>query len=104
MAQKPAADFRAAAIVTVTGGEGLHRVEVPFEVHRVARRDLGGPARLQREGRGAAVRVRRNRRRGARRAREVAALPLFPVLAAPARRASEGDVSLDVRATKPTAR
>ena len=34
------ADFPASATITVTSGEGLHRVEVPFEVHRAARPDL----------------------------------------------------------------
>jgi hypothetical protein len=89
------ADFPFSADVAVKGGEGLHRVEVPFEVHRAAQVNLGDLRVFNKKGEMlpfafAGIPA------AAEPTREVVPLPLFPILAAP-RGATSGDVSLDVR-------
>ncbi len=95
------ADFPASATVVVTGGEGLHRVEVPFEAHRGARPDLADLRMFN--GRGDALPFAfAGLPPAAPATPEAVALPLFPVRAVPrgTTTTTAGDVSLDVRADK----
>ncbi|QJR10485.1 hypothetical protein DSM104443_01549 [Usitatibacter rugosus] len=90
------ADFPASATITVTSGEGLHRVEVPFEVHRAARPDLADVRMFNAKGEALPFAFS-----GAPPAtppvKESVALPLFPIRA-PTKATGTNDVSLDVRA------
>ena len=72
------ADFPFSADVPVKGGEGLHRVEVPFEVHRAARVDLGDPRVFNAKGEALPFAFAGSPA-AAEPTREVAALPLFPL-------------------------
>ena len=96
LAQAPD-EFRGTAVVTVSGNEGLHRVELPFEAYRLARRGL--PDLRFFNGRGEALPFAFAAAAPTEPpAREAVAVPLFPVRSAPG--APEGDVRLDVRAAR----
>ncbi len=91
-------DYLGSATVVVTAqGEGLHRVEVPFEVHRAARPDLADVRMFNAKGEllPFAFAQPPSKAPDERVATEV---PLFPIRAAPKTNAT-GDVSLDVKAT-----
>ncbi|APV51652.1 hypothetical protein BWI17_19310 [Betaproteobacteria bacterium GR16-43] len=91
-------DYRASATLTVEGGEGLHRVEVPFEVYRAARYDLADLRVFNKRGDALPFAFAGSAPAPAAQ-REALAVLLFPVLS-PAKGAVEGDVSLDVRMGK----
>ena len=96
LAQSPE-EFRATANLSVADGEGIHRVELPFEAHRWARRDLADVRFFN--ARGESLPFAFASAPPAEPAqREALSVPLFPILAA--RGASASDLSLDVRAAK----
>jgi len=100
-------DYVASATVTVAGGEGLHRLEVPFEVHRVAKADLSDLRMFNARG-DALPFAFAGIPAEAPATRELVSLPLFPVHRYERAASRVGsttvsagdDVSLDVRADK----
>ena len=97
LAESPA-DYRASATLTVAGGEGLHRVEVPFEVHRAARPDLADIRVFNARGDALPFAFASSPSAPPPQAESVP-VPLFAIQA-PAPGATHSDVSLDVRASK----
>ncbi len=90
-------DYVGSATVLTTPGEGLHRVQVPFEAHRAARPDLADLRMFNAKGEllPFAFAATPSKPADERVATDV---PLFPIRAAPKATAA-GDVSLDVKAT-----
>lgn len=93
LADSPA-DYRSTAPVTPSGKDALHRVTLPFEAYRDARRDLAD-IRIFNAG-GEAVPIAFGAEpEPSREALPAVALPIFPINAAPGARAITGN-NLDV--------
>ncbi len=91
-AESPA-DFRSTAVITTTAPDALHRLTLPFEVYRDARRDSADLRVFN--ARGEAVPIAfGSGERPARETLPAVALPIFPVLATGAQPRSDLDVQV----------
>jgi Protein of unknown function (DUF3999) len=89
-------DFRSVAPVTVTTPEALHRLTLPFEVYRDARRDLGDLRLFNAQGE-ALPSAFAGETQATREAPPAVSLPIFPVAAAPGRERTFNDLDVVVR-------
>jgi hypothetical protein len=90
-------DFRSTAPVTVSSAEALHRLTLPFEAYRDARRDLGDLRIFNAHGDALPIAFAGDAQ-AAREAPPAFGLPIFPVSAAtPGRDQAFGDLNVVVR-------
>ena len=90
-------DFRSTAPVTVSSAEALHRLTLPFEAYRDARRDLGDLRIFNARGDALPIAFAGDAP-ATREASPAVGLPIFPVsAAAPGRDQSFGDLNVVVR-------
>ncbi|HEX7558233.1 MAG TPA: DUF3999 domain-containing protein [Usitatibacter sp.] len=90
-------DFRSAAPITVSSSEALHRLTLPFEAYRDARRDLGDLRIFNAHGDALPIAFAGDAQ-ATREASPAVGLPIFPVsAAAPGRDQALGDLNVVVR-------